>query len=281
VVGHSQAQDKFFDSAGVQIRYVEKGSGEPIVLLHGYTSDIECQWVETRVLEKLSKKHRVIALDLRGHGKSGKPHEASQYGLESCKDIVRLLDHLNIERVHMVGYSYGTNIVAKLLTSNPDRFLTATLGGSAGLRDWNAQFARGTEEQIKELQHGMPYRSLILQLWPANNPPSEEMLEKYSKVILSHNDPLAHAALLRTYGESAVSDEQLAAVRVPTQVVVGSRDKKADSARALKKVWNELKLVVIDGATHSGDRGALKRPEFVKSVLDFAQEHSAAAVPGK
>ncbi len=125
------AQDKFFDSDGVRIRYVEQGSGEPIVPVHGFARNIE-RWVETGVIKNLAKDHRVIALDCRGHGKSDKPHDPKQYGPEMGKDVVRLLDHLGIPKAHIVGYSMGGAITAHLLTMNPERFLTATLGGPGG-----------------------------------------------------------------------------------------------------------------------------------------------------
>ena len=70
-----------------------------------------------------------------GHGKSGKPRGTSQYGVEMARDVIRLLDHLQISRAHMVGYSMGGFIVMNLLAAHPDRFLTATLGGSGGVRE--------------------------------------------------------------------------------------------------------------------------------------------------
>src|SRR3990172_3098016 len=125
----ASAQDKFFDSNGVRIRYVDQGSGQPVVLIHGFSGNIETSWMDTGVLSNLAKDHRVIALDCRGRGKSDKPRDPKAYGSEVGQDVVRLLDHLKISRAHIVGYSMGAGIVAKLLTTNPNRFLTATLGG--------------------------------------------------------------------------------------------------------------------------------------------------------
>jgi hypothetical protein len=76
----AKAEDKFFDSAGVKIRYIEQGNGPPVILLHGYSVDIESQWVTTGVVETLAKNYRVIAMDARGHGKSGKPHDPNNTG---------------------------------------------------------------------------------------------------------------------------------------------------------------------------------------------------------
>src|SRR5687768_18328775 len=105
--GSILAEDQFFDSAGVQIRYVEEGQGQPIVLIHGALGSIESNWIQTGVITNLSRDHRVIALDMRGHGKSGKPYEPAAYGHHMAEDIVRLLDHLKIQKAHLVGYSFG------------------------------------------------------------------------------------------------------------------------------------------------------------------------------
>src|SRR4029453_6515858 len=105
-----------FDSNGVQIQYVDKGRGVPGVLLHGFTGSYARHWEAPGVLDALKTAgYRVIAMDCRGHGQSGKPHDASQYGVEMVHDVVRLLDHLHIDRAHIVGYSMGGAIANQLL----------------------------------------------------------------------------------------------------------------------------------------------------------------------
>jgi pimeloyl-ACP methyl ester carboxylesterase len=127
-------QDQFFFSAdGVRIRYIEQGSGEPVVLVHGDAGSLDMNWVEPKVFETLAKNFRVIALDCRGYGKSGKPHDPKLYGAEMAWDVLRLLDHLKIRRAHIVGHAMGSLIAAKLLTLQPKRFLSATLVGQAAL----------------------------------------------------------------------------------------------------------------------------------------------------
>src|SRR6266542_760882 len=91
-----------FDSNGVQIRYVDKGRGAPVVLLHGFTGSYARHWEAPGVIAALQAAgYRVIAMDCRGHGQSGKPTEPSQYGLEMVQDVLRLLDHLHVERAHV------------------------------------------------------------------------------------------------------------------------------------------------------------------------------------
>jgi pimeloyl-ACP methyl ester carboxylesterase len=82
-------RDKFFDSARTRIHYLDEGAGEPVVLLHGYTSNAET-WIRNGVFTELAKRYHVIALDCRGHGKSDKPHDPGQYGREMGKDVCRL-----------------------------------------------------------------------------------------------------------------------------------------------------------------------------------------------
>src|SRR5438552_10678740 len=144
--------EQYFDSAGVRIRYVDRGQGDAIVLVHSYASDLEDQWVKTGVLDALARSHRVIAFDVRGHGKSDKPHDPKEYGAELAWDIVRLLDHLRIDKAHVVGYSMGAHITAHLLTLAPQRIKTATLGGGSGRRDWTAEDDRRAQTEADEME---------------------------------------------------------------------------------------------------------------------------------
>src|SRR5438132_5614676 len=92
----------FFLSNGVKMHYVTAGTGEPVVLIHGWSSSAQ-MW--RPLIDDLSKDHRVIALDCRGHGESDKPHDPSKYGMEMANDVVRLLDRLKIKKAHIAGYS--------------------------------------------------------------------------------------------------------------------------------------------------------------------------------
>lgn len=111
---------KYADFNGVKIHYIDRGKGEPIVLLHGGTSSLE-SWVRTGVVANLEKDYRVIAFDARGHGRSDSPHDPKAYGRQQALDVPRLLDVLKIERAHIVGFSLGSSTVAQLLTLYPER----------------------------------------------------------------------------------------------------------------------------------------------------------------
>jgi len=97
----SGPEGDYFDSAGVRIHYTDQGQGTPVVLVHGFMNPAHLQWGRTGRIEALSKEYRVIALDNRGHGRSGKPHDPNQYGVQMAEDVVRLLDHLHIDKAHV------------------------------------------------------------------------------------------------------------------------------------------------------------------------------------
>jgi pimeloyl-ACP methyl ester carboxylesterase len=272
------AQDQFFDSDGVRIRYVEQGSGPPVVLIHGFSGSLDTGWVETGVLPKLAADYRVIALDCRGHGQSDKPHDPKSYGLQMGQDVVRLLDHLHIARAHIVGHSMGAGIVAKLLTTNPDRFLTATLSGSAGRQGWTPEATAAAEVEAVEFEQGIPFRSVILRTAPVDRPkPTDEQIQAESQRRLARNDRLAMAALVRARGEQAFSAADMAAVQVPTLGLIGSADANLDAMKRLALVLPTLKVVVIEGATHGGALGVTRRPEFVDNFREFTASHKEAS----
>jgi pimeloyl-ACP methyl ester carboxylesterase len=201
--------------------------------------------------------------------------DGNAYGKEVELDVVRLLDHLEIQRAHVVGYSMGAAIVAKLLTTHPGRFFTATLGGSAGRRNWSVEDDCAAEAEAMEFERGTPFRSVILRTWPTDEPPpSEATIQQLSHERMKRgNDPVAVAAAARGRRGHAVTDAELAAVRVPTLAVVGSADAAIGRVWELKKVWPAVTVVIINGATHTGARGATGRPEFVNAIREFIRLH--------
>jgi pimeloyl-ACP methyl ester carboxylesterase len=276
--GRTTLADKFFMSNGVKIRYVDVGRGEPVVLIHGFSSTLDSNFGQQGTIEKLAMDLRVIALDCRGHGKSDKPHDPKQYGINMITDVVNLLDELKIPKAHVVGYSMGGAITGKFITAHSDRVLTATFGGSAPRMGWTEQSQRDSDELASSLEHGQGLRPLILRLAPPNEPkPSDEAIQQSSQTILGRNDPLALAAVTRGNRDQVVSIDEVKAIRVPVLAVVGSADPLIAGVRAFKQVLPAVKLVVVEGATHSGARGTPGRPEFAAAIHDFIAAHAVAS----
>jgi pimeloyl-ACP methyl ester carboxylesterase len=265
-------RDHFFDSADVPIRYVDSGGGEPVVLAHSFCGSFESQFGRSGFAAALARRYRVIGFDLRGHGASGKPHDPAQYGVQMALDIVRLLDHLGLDRAHILGYSLGAHLVAQLLTLHPERFMTATLAAACGRRRWTAAEDARVAVEAAELEDGL-LRTQLLRLVPRDgSPPDEAQLRALSARYLAGNDVLALAAIRRSNRAQVVEDRALAAVRVPVLGIVGSEDPYLAQFRELQPRMRDMTLVVIDGARH-GD--AATRPEFLRAVQDFLTAHDA------
>jgi pimeloyl-ACP methyl ester carboxylesterase len=267
VAFQAQAGERYFDSGGVRIRYVEQGAGAPVVLVHGFTATIESSWIATGVLPALARDHRVIALDLRGHGASGKPREADAYQ-DLALDVIRLLDHLGIERAHAVGYSLGGIILCRLLVTHPGRFSSVVLGGAAYRRGRSAASDRAADAAAAEIEAGL-YRSLLVSTAPSDEPAlTEDAIVRRSKEISLKSDLRAHAALMRARRALLVSDAEIATIRVPTLAVVGGADPTLPRVEAMRRRWPGLEVRVVAGATHPTvhERGLLRRPEFVAAV---------------
>ena len=271
------AQDQFFDSNGVRIRYMARGAGEPIVLVHGNGGSLQ-RWIDTGIVADLERDYRVIALDARGHGKSGKPHEVAAYGQEMGLDVLRLLDHLGIARAHMVGYSMGASILGKLVTTHPERFLTLTMGGSTGRFKLTPAEAERLEREAAEKERDCVSRSQMIRLAPLGQPPpSDADFQTQSKACMENpnQDRFALAALHRGFKDLAFTPDEVKAITVPTIGIVGSQDGYLADFKEMHALRPSMTLVVIDGASHGGTNGAQTRPEFLAAVRELIAAHSA------
>jgi pimeloyl-ACP methyl ester carboxylesterase len=112
---------------GTKFHYVEQGKGTPVILIHGLTSSAVGNWFNPGIAQKLAKTNRVIALDMRGHGDTGPSPQDSKGTM--IQDIVDLMDHLQIQKAHIGGYSMGGATTAGLLKLAPERFITAAVMG--------------------------------------------------------------------------------------------------------------------------------------------------------
>jgi len=265
-------QDEYFESHGIHIHFVQQGTGEPIVLIHGHSGNIEKNWKKWDVFQKLSQNHRVIALDCRGHGKSGKPHGEEHYGRKMADDVIRLLEHLPLRKAHIVSYSMGGNIVAWLLTRKPELFLTAVLGGAPTC--WHDH--ERAEREAAEIEQGM-MRSRILRFWPKDKDlPTEEEIRRISEEWIEGEDRRALADCLRAIKDLAVTPAQMAAITVPVLAIAGTADTHFEEMCSLEKTMRpRLRLVPIEGATHLGTSGAPSRPEFIEAISQFIEANHA------
>jgi len=127
-VPHAEVS-RFADIDGVRLHYQEKGVRTPLVLLHGFTSSTY-SWKD--VFEPLSKSFRVIAVDLKGFGFSGKP-DGDYTRRAQAVLVARLLDHLKIEKAWLGGNSMGGEVALNFALQNPQRVSGLILIDSAGV----------------------------------------------------------------------------------------------------------------------------------------------------
>jgi pimeloyl-ACP methyl ester carboxylesterase len=265
-----QPKKPVFDSGGVSIHYVVEGKedGEPVLLIHGFTANIENQW--TPVIKELTPDYKVIALDCRGHGASGKPHDPKQYGLEMVKDPIRLLDHLKIQKAHVVGYSMGASIALQIAVRYPERVRTLTLGGAGLPRPGRERMLLNLAESLEK---GNGLGPLILALNPKDRPePTKEQIKQIDAILLARNDPKALAAVSRgsTNKDLVPSEDQIKGIRMPVLALIGEVDPLRAGVDELKKRLPDMKVVVIDKADHIN---AFNRPEFVDGLKEFLDAH--------
>src|SRR5580704_17546187 len=123
-----------FRHGDVEIAFLDEGEGEPIVLVHGFASTAAVNWVHPGWFTTLKGAgRRVIALDNRGHGASGKPYDPAAYhSALMAADVRALLDHLGVGRADVMGYSMGARITAFLALQDPERVRSAIFGGLGG-----------------------------------------------------------------------------------------------------------------------------------------------------
>ncbi len=269
------AADDVFDSNGVKIRYVTEGKGEPVVLIHGWMGDSSMWGGDLSGNTKLKgvDGFQLIALDCRGHGKSDKPHDPGKYGPEMAADVVRLLDHLKIEKAHLVGYSSGAFIAGKVAATHPERVLSVVYGGQAPLvTGTGAKSSSGTSEVevfAKAVDEGKGLGSYILAVTPPGRPkPTLEQANAIAKWLYDGKDVKAFAAAGRGFKNQELTREQLSKCKAPILFVHGGNESDLVKSRvaAVRKLLGRGEVKVVEGGDHVT---TLAKPEFAAAVLEF------------
>jgi pimeloyl-ACP methyl ester carboxylesterase len=242
-----------FGHDGVEIAFLDEGEGEPIVLVHGFASTAEVNWVHPGWVATLTRAgRRVIALDNRGHGASSKLYDPAAYhSARMAEDVRALLDHLGIERADVMGYSMGSRITAYFALAHPARLRRAVLGG-LGIRLVEGV---GLPESIAQAMEAPSLADV--------HDPTGRTFRAFAEQTKS--DLAALAACIRGSRQVLTRDE-VATIHAPVLVAVGSKDKVAGSAPELAALLPAGRALDIPGRDHMlavGDK------VFKEAVLRF------------
>ena len=230
-----------FDSQGFEIAYDDDGDGDPIVLLHGFAADRRNNWRLTGWTRLLTKAgFRVIAPDARGHGRSDKPNDPKHYAPAGIAgDVLRLMDHLDIDKADLFGYSMGGRNAGWLLSKHWRRFNSVVIGGT-GLNllqvddpgKWTSRGFKLTADNKKTESLAIP-----------------SMVPLYEKVTkLGGRGGALSACLLGSF--PSLPEEAFARVRTPALVIAGARDTVAGSPIPLAESIPGARAVIVPGRSH-------------------------------
>src|SRR5436309_3554898 len=225
-----------FHNGAVEIAYLDEGKGDPILLVHGFASTKNVNWVYPTWVSELKKNgRRVIALDNRGHGESAKLYDPEAYHIGTMAgDVSALMDHLNIERADIMGYSLGSRMAAWLARSQPQRLRSAIFGGiGIGLIE------------------GGPGENVAAAL---EAPSLDDVTDPVGRTFRAfadqtRSDRRALAACLRG-SRRLMTRAEAAAITVPVLIAVGTMDEIAGSAAALGKIIPGAEVLEIPNRDH-------------------------------
>ena len=242
-----------FHNGAVEIAYLDEGEGEPIVLVHGFASTRSVNWVYPTWVSELRKDgRRVIALDNRGHGESSKLDDPLQYSIAAMAgDVVALMDHLEIARADIMGYSLGARMAAWLAVNAAQRLRAAIFGGIG----------------MAMIEGGGPGENVVAAL---EAPSLDEVTDPVGRTFRAfadqtRSDRLALAACLRG-SRGLLSRAEAARIALPVLIAVGTTDEIAGSAEGLGQIITGSEVLDIPNRDHMR---AVGDKVYKAGVVDF------------
>lgn len=242
-----------FHHGDVEIAYLDEGEGEPIVLVHGFASTKNVNWVYPTWVSELKKNgRRVVALDNRGHGDSSKLYDPEVYSIPiMASDVSALMDHLELERADVMGYSLGARMTAWLALRHPQRLRSAILGGIG----------------MALIEGGGPGENVATALEADSLDDVTDPVGRTFRAFAdqTRSDRRALAACLRG-SRRLMTREEAAGIAVPVLIAVGTTDEIAGSAQALGAIIPGAQVLDIPNRDHMravGDR------VYKAGVLEF------------
>lgn len=235
---------------GVRLAWHEMGEGRPVVLLHGYISSADMNWIRFGHAEKVAREgFRVIMPDLRGHGLSEAPHDPGQYPPDILADDgLALLEHLGLAGYDLGGYSLGARTTARMLArgAKPNRVIFSGMG------------LEGLIHTSRRADH---FRHVLTNLGSFRPGTPEGNVQGFIKSTRS--DPVALLNILNTFTDTP--EEVIRSIDAPALVLCGEEDSDNGSAAALAEALPRGQLVLVPG----GHMSAVVKPELGDALARF------------
>lgn len=241
-----------FKSGDLNIHFDVSGNGAPIVLVHGFASNTHGNWREPGWIDHLrASGRRVISLDCRGHGQSDKPHNSAAYdGDIMADDVVRLMDHLDIQQAELMGYSMGARISISLLINHQDRFGAAIIGGM-GSTIFNDRSKRNVD---------------ISDAMTNGEATANEVGQAFRIFAESTGADLRAMAAIMRSTNTRIKPLDLADISIPVLVVVGDKDDLVGDPKPLVDAISGCRLVILKDRDHLT---AVADPDYKQAVTNF------------
>ena len=244
------AMHRFAAPDGQELVWHELGEGRPVLLLHGLFSDADTNWIRFGHAGAIAARgFRVIMPDLRGHGESARPHEASAYPPDIlARDGLALVAHLGLGDYDLGGYSLGGRTAVRMVVdgARPRRLIVAGMG-LEGLLRTGARSAH--------------FKAILTGLGTHVRGSPEWLAEAFLKT--TGGDPQALLPLLDSFVDT--NEEQLRAIAMPTLVLSGAEDHDNGSAQALADLLPDATYVEVPGNHMS----AVTKPDLGRAIADF------------
>ena len=250
-MANSPIEPKYFDSFdGARLAWRELGEGRPLILIHGYFSNAEVNWLKYGHAERIAAAgFRVIMPDLRGHGDSAKPHDAAAYPPDALmRDGLALVRHLGLTDYDLGGYSLGGRTTVRMLVNGaaPRRAVLSGMGLSGILHTQG---------------RGSYFRNVLTHLGSFQRGSAEWLTEAFLKT--TGGDPVALLHILDTFVDT--TDAELRGIDQPTLVATGADDDDNGSAADLAAVLPQGRFLELPGNHMS----AVTKPELGVAIADF------------
>jgi pimeloyl-ACP methyl ester carboxylesterase len=247
-------------SDGVPLAFERVGEGPPVVLVHGFGSSRRQNWKSTGWYGSLAEAgFSPLAMDCRGHGESGKPHELSFYGHDRMsEDIAQVMDAAGVETAPVVGYSMGGFLALRLAARHPGRADRIALGGVG------EYYLRG--QRIADVASRISLADALLAPDKSSLTGRARMFREFADQ--PGKDRLALAACMRAMSQGLAPDI-MATIAQPVLVVCGELDDIAGSPGPLAAAFPQGEAVTIAGRDHMSAVGERKTRQ---AVTDFLRE---------